>query len=91
MSEAPDTAAELRRLRAALAVSAELIADRDPLALAQEELELISAICRARGDDAPLRELWRDLRHRSTALAADLPAEPSSLALLREQLAKERG
>jgi hypothetical protein len=82
-----DAAARLRRLRAALGASADALlagADRDAAALLAEEVAFLARL--APGE---LPALWRDLRTRALALAADLPPTDASIALLEERLAAD--
>jgi hypothetical protein len=89
---------ELRRLRAALGVSAEELAaapESDPVRRLAEELRFLQALVAARSDDPgaareELLGLWRELRLRATALAADLPPTADSVRLLRERLARDQ-
>src|SRR2546423_862836 len=79
---------ELRRLRAALGVSADAILSHPPgdhLAIAVEELRFI-----ARLSPQSLLGVWRDLRNRAIAAAADLPPEEDALRLLRDRLESDR-
>jgi hypothetical protein len=90
-------AAELRRLRAALGASAEELTAAPGTDLAHrldDELRFLWALVTARSDDpaaatAELLDLWRELRLRATALAADLPSTADSVRLLRERLARD--
>jgi len=79
---------ELRRLRAALGASADALLTRGAPAgrLLEEEVAFLAALCNALGDPGRLASLWRDLRTRSLALAADLEPTEHALALLRAQL-----
>ena len=98
MSDPAALADQLRRLRAALGASAEELASApatDPADRLAEELRFLRALVAARTDDAgaardELLGLWRELRLRATALAADLPVTPGSARLLRERLARDR-
>jgi hypothetical protein len=80
--------AELRRLRAALGASAEarLARDENPAGWLEEEVAFLAALADALERPELLREAWRELRLRATALAADLPPTEHSLALLRARL-----
>jgi hypothetical protein len=87
VSEAAATAARLRRLRAALGASADAMLSRpgpDAAALLADE---VAFLARLAPDDLPA--LWRDLRTRALALAADLPPTADSIALLEERLAAD--
>jgi hypothetical protein len=90
----PDSAAELRRLRAALgARAAEQLADptADPAQLLADELHLIEQILMVADQSTArtrLLELWHELRLRSTTLAADLPPTDEALALMRRRTDK---
>ena len=79
---------ELRRLRAALGASADGLLTRraNPERLMQEEVAFLTAIADTLGDPERLAELWRELRNRSLALAADLEPSDHALALLRARL-----
>jgi hypothetical protein len=84
VSEPAATAARLRRLRAALAASADALLSRagdDGAALAAAELAFLARVA-----PAELPALWRELRTRALALAADLPPTAESIGLLEEQL-----
>ena len=97
MSEEVALAAELRRLRAALGASAEELAaarSADPAELLAEELAFLQQLAAARAAGQPpardeLIGLWRALRLRATALAADLPPTAEAVRLLRERLARD--
>lgn len=97
MSDRAGLADELRRLRAALGASAEELVSApatDPVGRLAEELRFLEALVAARTDDAgaardELLGLWRELRLRATALAADLPVTADSARLLQERLARD--
>jgi hypothetical protein len=74
----------LRRLRAALGASADALLARagaDAAGLVAEEVAFLARVA-----PAELPALWRDLRTRALALAADLPPTAESIALLEERL-----
>lgn len=76
---------ELRRLRAALGASA--AARRgSPAGWLDQEIAFLSALAAALERPDVLGEIWRELRMHATALAADLPENDDSLALLRARL-----
>ena len=79
---------ELRRLRAALGASADALLTRGAPAgrLLEEEVAFLAALADALGDPAHHAAIWRELRNRSLALAADLEPTEHTLALLRAQL-----
>jgi hypothetical protein len=82
-----DPARRLRRLRAALGASADALLARkgvDVAALLADEAAFISELA---PDEA--LQVWRDLRNRALALAADLPPTPESIALLERRLAAD--
>ena len=95
MSDQAALAAELRRLRAALGASAEEVVgapSTDPADRLADELRFLQALIAAGSSDpaaarAAQLALWRELRLRATALAADLPLTAASARLLREHLA----
>ena len=89
MNDDDGAAVRLRRLRAALGVSADALlgpagSETDPAALLADEVEFLVRI----GPGA-LPAIWRELRTRALALAAELPASDESVALLAEQLARD--
>jgi hypothetical protein len=76
--------ARLRRLRAALGASADALLSRpgtDAAALIADEVAFLAHVA---PDD--LLALWRELRTRALALAADLPPTADSIALLEQRL-----
>jgi hypothetical protein len=80
-------AARLRRLRAALGASADALLSRggiDAPALIAEEVAFVGLVA-----PGALAELWRELRTRALALAADLEPTDQSVALLEERLAAD--
>ena len=77
--------AELRRLRAALGASA-AAREGNPARWLEEEVAFLVALAEALERPEMLGEIWRDLRLRATAIAADLPPNEHSLALLRGRL-----
>jgi hypothetical protein len=82
--DAPPDAARLRRLRAALGASADALLarpDQDAAALLADEVAFLARLA-----PAELPALWRELRTRALALAADLPPTPESVALLEQRL-----
>jgi hypothetical protein len=91
LTEPADPVRELRRLRAALGASADtlLSGGANPARLLEEEVAFVQAICEATGRTELMAELWRDLRNRSLALAADLEPSAHSVALLRAKLEAE--
>lgn len=91
MTDPADLAPQLRRLRAALGASADALLARgaNPARLLEEEVAFVQAICQATGRADLIAELWRDLRNRSLALAADLEPSAHSIALLRARLEAE--
>jgi hypothetical protein len=83
VSEA-EAAARLRRLRAALGASADALLARpgdDPAGLLAEEVAFLARLA-----PAELPALWRELRTRALAMAADLPPTDESIRLLEERL-----
>jgi len=79
--------ARLRRLRAALGASADALLPRagaDAAALIADELAFLARVA-----PAELPALWRELRNRALALAADLPPTAESIALLEERLSAD--
>jgi hypothetical protein len=97
VSDPSELTAELRRLRAALGASAEALTTAPGVDLARrldDELRFLWALVTARSDDpaaatAELIDLWRELRLRATALAADLPPTADSVELLRDRLERD--
>ena len=86
MSEAA-FATRIRRLRAALGASADALLPRagaDAAALIADE---VAFLARLAPDELPA--LWRELRTRALALAADLPSTAESIALLEERLRED--
>jgi len=79
---------ELRRLRAALGASADALLSRgvNPERLLQEEVTFLAALYETLGHPGRLADVWRDLRNRSLAVAADLEPSDQVLALLRARL-----
>jgi DNA-binding GntR family transcriptional regulator len=77
--------AELRRLRAALGASA-AARQGNPARWLEEEVAFLGALAEALDRPELLGGVWRDLRMRTTALAADLPPTEHAVALLRARL-----
>ena len=82
-----DEAVRQRRLRAALGASADAVLARGEvgLDLLRAEVELLAEVA---PEAVPM--IWRELRNRVLALAADLPPTPESVDLLERRLAAER-
>ena len=89
----------VRRLRAALGASAAVIASSTPSAVfidLVQEITFARQLIEATQPDVEsvnghMRDLWRELRSINLATAARLPDSEQSFAILRDQLAIDRG